>query len=235
MSRVRKSSVHDSFPIRGWFAETPADFRRDFLALARRKSYPAGSAIFLAGEAGQDVFGLCSGVITLQSRVVHPDAALVHMMWPGEWFGTFSVLLGKGRRLSAFARTDVVLLRIPGEDLKELLRRCPQWYPELWRDTVHGMDVAMQMAADLLIQSTPARCAAVLLRIAGRRWPSSPEADLPVVIPASQHELAMYCNVSRNTFSRVVKDLSSRGLLSVNYKSLTLSDPARLREIADAG
>jgi len=235
MSKVCESSAQTGFLIRGWFAESPPDFRRDFLALARPKSYPAASVIFQAGEVGQDVFGVHSGVVTLQSRLNHPDAVLLHMVWPGEWFGTWSVLLGKGRRMSAIARTDVSLLRIPGDDLRALLRRRPQWHAELARDAVYGTDVAMQIAADLLIHNASARCAAVLLRLAGRRWASRPDAELPVEIPASQNELAMLCNVSRSTFSRVVKDLSSRGLLTLDYRSLTLNDPARLRDIANTG
>jgi CRP-like cAMP-binding protein len=191
--------------------------------------------IFQAGEAGQDVFGVHSGVVTLQSRLAHPDAVLLHMVWPGEWFGTWSVLLGRGRRMSAIARTDVSLLRIPGDDLRALLRRRPQWHAELARDAVYGTDVAMQIAGDLLIHNALARCSAVLLRLAGRRWASGPDAELPAEVPAAQNELAMLCNVSRNTFSRVVKDLSSRGLLTVNYRSLTLNDPARLRDIANTG
>ena len=106
MSKVGESSLQAGFPIRGWFAESPADFRRDFLALAMPKSYAAGSVIFQAGEVGQDVFGVYSGVVTLQSRLTHPDAVLLHMVWPGEWFGTWSMLLGKGRRMSAVARTE---------------------------------------------------------------------------------------------------------------------------------
>ena len=235
MSKVRESSLQAGFPIRGWFAESPADFRRDFLALALPKSYAAGSVIFQAGEVGQDVFGVYSGVVTLQSRLTHPDAVLLHMVWPGEWFGTWSMLLGKGRRMSAIARTAVDLLRIPGDDLRALLRRRPQWHAELARDAVYGTDVAMQIAADLLIHNASARCAAVLLRLAGRRWASGPDADLPVEIPASQHELAMLCNVSRNTFNRVKKGLAGRGLVTIGYGSLTLNDPARLREMANAG
>jgi CRP-like cAMP-binding protein len=235
MPKVCESSAQTGFPIRGWFAESPPDFRRDFLALARPKSYPAASVIFQAGEVGQDVFGVYSGVVTLQSRLNHPDAMLLHMVWPGEWFGTWSVLLGKGRRMSAIARTDVNLLRIPGDDLRALLRRRPQWHAELARDAVYGTDVAMQIAADLLIHNASARCAAVLLRLAGRRWDSRLDAELPVEIPASQNELAMLCNVSRSTFSRVAKDLSSRGLLTLDYRSLTLNDPARLRDIANTG
>ena len=127
MTETRGPCVPDSFPMRGWFANSDPEFRRELLALARPKSYAAGSVIFQAGEVGQDVFGVDSGVVTLQSRLTHPDAVLLHMVWPGEWFGTWSVLLGKGRRMSAIARTDVSLLRIPGDELRALLRRRPQW------------------------------------------------------------------------------------------------------------
>ena len=93
----------------------------------------------------------------------------------------------------------------------------------------------MQGLTDMLIRDTSARCAAVLLRLAGRRWASGPEADLPSDIPASQTELAMLCNVSRNTFNRVLKGFSNRRLVTLGYKSLSVNDPARLRIVADGG
>ncbi len=39
-------------------------------------------------------------------------------MRPGEWFGTASALLERGRRITAVARTDVHLLRVPGDELR---------------------------------------------------------------------------------------------------------------------
>lgn len=235
MAKADSDSVQTRFPIRGWFADCHPRFRRDFLALARPKSHAAGSVIYQADEVGQDVFGISSGVVTLQSRLTHPDAVLLHMLRPGEWFGTLSLLLKRGRRVTAVARTDVNLLRVSGDDLRALLRRRPEWFAELGRDAVYNMDLAMQTAADLLIRDASARCAAVLLRLAGRRWASGPDADLPSEIPASQTELAMLCNLSRNTFSRVVRGFSSRRLVTLDYRSLTLNAPARLRDMADSG
>jgi len=235
MDKPESDSVQSRFPIRGWFADCHPRFRREFLALARSKFYAAGSVIYQADEIGRDVFGVSSGVVTLLSKLTHPDAVLVHMLRPGEWFGTVPVLLERSRRVTAVARTDVELLRVPGDELRALLRRRPQWFAELGRDAVHNLDLGMQTAADLLIRDASARCAAVLLRLAGRRWASGPEADLPSEIPASQAELAMLCNLSRNSFSRVVRGLSSRGLLTLDYRSLTVNDPARLRDIADSG
>ena len=235
MTEARGPCVPDNFPMRGWFANSDPEFRRELLALARPKFYAAGSVIYQADEIGQDVFGISSGVVTLQSKLTHADAVLLHMLWPGEWFGTLSLLLERGRRVTALARTDVNLLRVPGDELRALLRRRPAWFAELGRDAIYNMDLAMQIAADLLIRDASARCAAVLLRLAGQRWASGPDANLPSEIPASQSELAMLCNVSRNTFSRVLRGFSARGLVSLNYRSLTLDDPARLRVVAEAG
>jgi CRP-like cAMP-binding protein len=235
MTEIHGPSVPARFPIRGWFADCHPRFRRDFLALARPKSYAAGSVIYQSDEVGQDVFGISSGVVTLQSKLTHPDAVLLHMLRPGEWFGTVPVLLERSRRVTAVARTDVNLLRVPGDELRALLRRRPEWFAELGRDAIYNMDLAMQIGADLLIRDASARCAAVLLRLAGRRWASGPEADLPSEIPASQTELAMLCNLSRNTFSRVVRAFSSHRLVTLDYRSLTVNDPARLRDVADSG
>jgi CRP-like cAMP-binding protein len=235
MARTPDPSIPTGFPIRGWFAESDPGFRREILALARPKSYAAGSVIYQAGDAGRDVFGVRSGVVTLSGKFTHPDAVLVHMLRPGEWFGTVPVLIERSRRITAIARTDVDTLCVPGDQLRALLRRHPEWVVELGRDLVYYMDLGMQTASDLLIRDASARCAAVLLRLAGRRWPSGPDADLPSEIPASQTELAMLCNLSRNTFSRVVKGFSGRRLLTLGYKSLTVNNPARLREVADSG
>jgi CRP-like cAMP-binding protein len=222
-------------PIRGWFAQSHPQFRSDVFALARPKSFAAGSAIYQAGDVGHDIFGISSGVVVLQGKFTHPDAVLMHMLRPGEWFGTVPALLEQSRRVTAVARTDVELLRVPGDELRALLRRRPEWFAELGRDAVYQMDLAMQIAVDLMIRHASARCAAVLLRLASRRWAWGADADLPSEIPASQDELAMHCNVSRNTFSRVVKEFASRRLLTLNYRTLTVDDPKRLRVVADSG
>ena len=235
MTKSSGATVESCLPIRGWFADCPPRFRREFLALGRPKFYAAGSVIYQADDVGQDVFGISSGVVTVQSKFTHPDAVLLHMLRPGDWFGIAPVLLKRSRVVTAVARTDVDLLRVPGDELRALFRRRPEWSVELGREPIYSMELAMQIATDLLIRDAAARCAAVLLRLAGRRSASATDADLPSEIPASQTEIAMLSNVSRNTFSRVVREFSSRRLVTLDYRSLTVNDPARLRDVADSG
>ena len=229
------STGSPAIPIRGWFSEADPAFRRDLLALSRPRAFRAGSTIYQAGGPGPDLYGVVAGVVVLQARFVNPDATLMQMLHAGDWMGTAPVLCDRPRRVTAVARTDVELLRIPGDELRYLLERRPEWTRELARDVVHYLDLAMQGAADLLIRDPRARCAAVLLRLGGRRWAAYPDAAQPVDVPASQAELAMLGNVSRNTFSRILGAWSEQRIVDVHYKSLTIADPAALRAIADGG
>jgi CRP-like cAMP-binding protein len=120
--------------------------------------------------------------------------------------------------------------------MRALLQRHPEGLAKLARNSVYGLDLAMQTASDLLIRDSAALCAAALLRLADRRWATGPHGNLPSEIPAaSQTELAMLCNVSRKTFSRVIGEFSRRGFVTVGYRSLTVHDPAQLRLVADSG
>ncbi|HRP35721.1 MAG TPA: Crp/Fnr family transcriptional regulator [Gammaproteobacteria bacterium] len=235
MAKSPDQSSPAAFPLRGWFADTHPGFRQAIFAMARPKSYAAGHVIYKAGDAGREFFGVRSGVVTMQGRFTHPDAVMLHMLRAGDWFGTAPVLAGRSRRATAVARTDVELLLVPGGELQALLRHHPEWIVDLARDVVYFLDVALQGSADLLIRDAAARCAAVLLRLAGRRWASEPDADLPAEIPVSQSDLAMLCNLSRSTVSRVVKELAGHRLVTLGYKSLTVIDPTRLRAVADGG
>ena len=236
MASTHVPGVPGDFPIRGWLASCSPQFRREFLALARPKSVTAGSVMFRAGDIGRDLFGIVSGVVLLEARFTHPDAALLHMLRAGDWLGMLVWISERSPRFfSAVARTDVELLHVPASEMNALLKRHPEATAELFRSAIWAMEVALQCAADLLIKDASARCAAVLLRMAGRRWASDPQANLPSEIPASQAELAMLCNVSRKTFSRVVGEFSKLGLVTVGYKSLTVDDPAGLRLTAELG
>ena len=148
MPETPANIMQSTLPDRGWFADCSPDLRREILALARLKSLAAGSVVFRAGDVGGDLFRIVSGVVTVQCRFTHQDAVLLHMLWAGEWFGTMEVMVERNRNYTAIARTDVTLLRLPGNELQALLRRRPEGIIMLGRHAVYGLDLAMQAAAD---------------------------------------------------------------------------------------
>lgn len=229
-----RTSDGAKMPIRGWFATSSSAFRDELLARARPKFYPPGAFIYRAGDQGDDFFGVASGVVLLQCRFTHPDATLLHVAHPGEWFGSAPVLADQLRQVTAVTRSAVEVLRVPGTDLRELLQQRPEMIKELARNAIHALNLAIQAAADLLIRDAAARCAAVLLRLSDRRWPTGPEAELPQEVPVSQQELAMLANLSRKSVSQVLRLWAEQGLVAVGYRSILVKRPSVLRRVADA-
>jgi CRP-like cAMP-binding protein len=220
-------------PWRGWFGESHPQFRRQLLELARPRFCPADSVIYRADEQSHELFGLASGIVEVQGRLPHPDALLMHFIHPGHWFGGSPIVAARRRRVTARARTDVELLSVNGDDLLTLLAQKPQWWQEIGREVVFALDLALLMASDLLIRDVSARCAAVLLRLADQRSNFEPDYALQSEIPAAQFELAMACNVSRNTFAAVLHRFEEAGWIRSGYRSVVVVDPAAMRRLAD--
>jgi CRP-like cAMP-binding protein len=222
-------------PVRGWLADADPEFRSELLARARPRTCAAGTSLYVADSTSREVCGVVSGVVEVHGRLPHPEAAVLHFMHPGHWFGSSPVTARRPRRVMALARTDVELLVVAGDELLAMLAHRPDWWPEIGRETDHAFDVAMQAAGDLLIRDAAARCAAVLLRLADRRWPEDPDHSLPNEVPATQSELAMACNVARNTFGEVLRRSASAGWVRGGYRSVVVVDPDALRRLADGG
>jgi hypothetical protein len=69
MARTGSQSVPTGFPIRGWLADCSLEFQRELFALARPKSCSAGSVLYRVDDAAADLFGIRSGVVTVQCRL----------------------------------------------------------------------------------------------------------------------------------------------------------------------
>jgi CRP-like cAMP-binding protein len=77
-----------------------------------------------------------------------------------------------------------------------LLER-PEWWRHFLQPALTYGDVSNTVAADLLIRDSERRCAAVLLRLSGRRF-AGPDDSSPVEVPLTQDDLAGAANLSCN-------------------------------------
>ena len=118
--------------------------------------------------------------------------------------------------------------------MRTLLTQRPEWWRELTRLSIIYGDVAQNVAADLLIRDSERRCAAVLLRLGGRRFPS-PDDEQSVEVPVTQDELAGAANLSRNSVGTMLQRLKARRLIETGYRGMTIWTPTALRAFVDQG
>jgi CRP-like cAMP-binding protein len=216
----------------GWLAHCNRDFAENFIAHCHWRHVAAGTGIQHAGEPGGTVTGIARGNALLTTSLSSPDSPTIHVMSPGEWFGYVPIFIGGNRPNSIVARTDVVLAGMSQAELEAFLAPRPEWWREIGRIGIIHANVATGIAADMMIRESRRRCAASLLQIANCRH-ADPLGSQPVSTPLSQEELAAISNLSRTSISSILRDFEDAGLIKLGYRSFTITQPGKLRDLVD--
>jgi len=212
----------------GWLSATPAEFQEAILSRCAWGRLEAGAPIQAGGEEAGELIGLARGIVAMRTMPI------MHFVHPVFWFGYVPILTGQPRRIAASARSPVWLARIPQATVRALLAERPEWWRHLMQLSIIYGDVSQTVAADLLIRDSERRCAAVLLRLGGRRF-GGPDDKVPLEVSVTQNELAGAANLSRNSVGTMVQRLKERALIEPGYRGMTIRSPAALRAFVDRG
>ena len=220
---------------RAWLGETPADFRDAILSLCRWERLEAGALIQGGGEEDGEISGLARGIVEMRTVLGRADTPIMHYARPVYWSG-LTRILSRSRRLQAevTAKTTVWLARARYDAIRKLLRERPEWWQFIPQPTLIYTDIALTIAADLLIRDSERRCAAVLLRLSGRRL-ADPESPEPADVEITQDDLAAAANLSRSSVRTMLGRLAERGLIEQGYGGVVIRAPAALRAFVDEG
>ena len=216
-----------------WLHNTPAEFRTAILSLCRWERLEAGALIQTGSEEDVEMSGLASGIMELRSVVGRADMPVMHFARPVFWL-SFTRIISQRRsnRIEATAKTTVWLARASQAAVRKLLNERPEWWRYFLQPTLFYGDIALDIAADLLIADSERRCAAVLLRLSGRRF-ADPDDPEPVDVTITQHDLAGAANLSRSSVQSMLRRLASRGLIEQGYRGIVVRAPAALRVFVD--
>ena len=218
---------------RGWLAGTPSEFRSFMIDRSQWQEVEAGTQIQAGGEESGDIIGLASGIIELRSIQGRSDTPIMHFARPVFWIGYSSVAFDhRPHKVEATASTKVWLARVPIGPLKKLLVENPTYWQCFLRPAFFFADIALNVAADLLIRDSSRRCSAVLLRLSGRRFEESGESD-QVEVLVTQDDLASAANLSRTSVRSILQRLATRGLIKQSYRGIIISDFGALRAFVD--
>jgi CRP-like cAMP-binding protein len=104
------------------FAEVQPGPLRDLQRAALVRPRTAGQTLVAQGAEGDGVYLVLEGTCEVRHQapgeVVH---RLLTELGPGDWFGEIAVLHGGRRTASVVAVTDMVLVRLPGEAVRDAL------------------------------------------------------------------------------------------------------------------
>lgn len=125
------------------------------------------------------------------------------------------------------AITDVRAGRISRADLAQWLALCPEITERLLGCIARRQRESHQMRMDVVQMDAPARLAKALLRLAGR-FGTDRRGALLMIEDLTQEELGQYVGSRRDTVNKTLSDFARRGWISIERKSIFLTDPAQL-------
>jgi CRP-like cAMP-binding protein len=215
----------------GWLAQTSPDFQDALLATLHWKVAEPGTQISRAGDQQGGLVGVAMGIAEVSTDISHPDARFLHFTNGVFWLG-YRPILGKPRNITLTARTELLWALAPQHAIEKVLHDHPQY----WRHIAELSDLACEATLEVVVDLTRhdglLRLVATLLRLGGCRYPDR-QASGPQAIQISQHDLAGIAVMSRNTAGTHLSKLAKLGLIEVDYRSIRLLDPDRLRSLID--
>jgi len=206
-----------------WLSVVPEKLRSQIVDACTTRSVKKRDFLWHFGDGVDGLYLILSGCLRVETSESQHGPSMLTIFHQGSWVGEAEVLGGTRRITAMSALRNCALLFLPRSDLMAFSRQ----YPEVWRGlgylATEHMYLAIASLYDMMIRSSPARVAAVLLRICGIRVPAFPgitATDLDV----TQTELAQLCNLSRSVVSTVLDDFEKRGLIRTRYGRVQILD-----------
>lgn len=216
----------DSF----WSALGPED-RRSITRIATRKRFAPGEFLCREGDNSQHVQVLLSGYVKVLTTASTEREVVIAIRGPGDVVGELAAVDDEPRVATLQAIDAVEALVIPGKRFVALCRSQARLAWVLLTVVAGRLREAGRWWVEFAGGSTVRRVAAILVEFAishGHR----DGKDIVVSGRATQQELAAITSLSRETVSRVLRELRGLGLITTGRRMVVVHDLAGLRRLA---
>jgi CRP/FNR family cyclic AMP-dependent transcriptional regulator len=206
----------------GWLSYQPEAFRSEVLRRSVLLHFSPGEAIYHFGDDLGGIYGLVSGVVTVNTAPQDEAPRLIHMGVPGAWTGEDSYLIRQPRRLELRALEETWLMHLPLEQMDQMTSADPSVIRNFCQNLMHGVEVLIRIIHDLQTLDPDRRIASVLQRMT---WSSER-------VLATQTEIGTMASVSRRQVNAALKRFAENGWVNTSYGSITVLNAEQLRRFA---
>ena len=192
------------------------------------RHYASGGVVFRRGTKPSGIMFLSTGKVSLG---VLDGSELTHHLGDLQgpiWLDASEVVLQQNHVVDAVAQSGATVLVLSGAAFKTLAAKNPDVLSTVLRDVARAHRLQSELAVSRLVKDADARCAEWLLRQAG---PHTRSGDA-VTLAQRKRLIAAQLGIAPETFSRVLRHLRDRHLISGTGRNLRLLDPVGLRQLA---
>lgn len=187
-----------------------------------------GEHLFQKGDTPTGFFIVAHGQIKLAFPSSRGGEKVVEIIGPGQSFGEAVMFMEKPYPVFAQALVDSLLVHVSKQALFQAMDRDPG----LARRMLAGLSLRLHS----LIHDMEAYCSlSATQRVVGYFLQSEclGEQKLVIELPASKQVIASRLNLTPETFSRILHDLTEAGLIRMEGRRIVIPDVGALRRFGD--
>jgi CRP/FNR family cyclic AMP-dependent transcriptional regulator len=185
--------------------------------VARNKTFPKGTMLFSEGDESDNFYVICSGKVNVGKNDEEGREIILTMLGPGEYFGEMALMDGEPRSAFVMTKEATELLVITKKDFNNLLLANPGIMFNFLIGLQKRLREANKRLESLALMDVYGRVARLLTYLAGSSEPGSVVED-----KLTHQEIASMVGASREMVSRVLKDLTTQGYISIRKKRVTI-------------
>ena len=198
-------------------------------ALAQAEKVACGAVLLRRGQAANKAIHLLTGRVAFG---VIEDGELVHQLGTVEgpfWLEAAAAMLGLPHAVDVVAESLVTIQNMSLSQFRSHLKSLPEPVHTLVLDLAKAQRQQIEVAVSRLAKDADSRFAEWLLRHAE---PADAQGRLAVILHDRKRLIAAQLGIAPETFSRVLKHLRDRKLISGGGRILNLLDPCGLQSLA---
>jgi CRP/FNR family cyclic AMP-dependent transcriptional regulator len=187
--------------------------------LAMERHIPKGQVIFGEGEVGDTMYTIVSGRVKVFIGDEDGREIILKILGPGDFFGEMALIDRQPRSASVATLENCMFRVLSNQDFETCLAHAPRIATEVMKALAKRLRDADRKISTLALMDVYGRVANTLLELA-----INSNGKLVVGEKLSQQDIANMVGASREMVNRILKDLSDRGYISVESKTITIHD-----------
>ncbi len=193
-------------------------FVRELAKLGRVRSYPKNTVIITEGDSSDSVFVILSGKVKAFVSDAEGHELILNTQAPGDYVGEMA-LDGKPRSASVVTLEPTTFSVVQREPLRDAIRRNPDFALDMIAKVIERAREATDNVKNLALLDVYGRVARLLLNMAVE----AEDGKMRIPEKITQQEIAERVGASRDMVSRIFRDLTVGGYISVKNRIVTIN------------
>ena len=186
-------------------------------SVASERTYPKNAVVLTEGEMGDSLYMIQSGKVKVFIGDEEGREIILKILGPGAFFGEMSMIDKQPRSASVTTIEPATFLVLSNAAFERCVEQAPRIANMVMQILAQRVREADRKIGTLALMDVYGRVASTLLELAVYT-----NGKLVVGEKLSQQDLANMVGASREMVNRILKDLSERGFISIESKSITI-------------